>query len=140
MGRSREFRSLGVLLGYRYEASPVIASEPGPWPPSNRPSTKPTASPRPPRLARRRPLALTIPARLHVIAFGEQPRSRPRLRSRASRRGGHRRPPTTVRFDNARLATLYEAPLALIRPDQHVAWRGSAWPGKALVRMVTGEA
>lgn len=38
------------------------------------------------------------------------------------------------------LAALYGARLALIRPDQHVAWRGNAWPhdGKALLHMVSG--
>jgi hypothetical protein len=29
------------------------------------------------------------------------------------------------------LADLYEAPLALVRPDQHVAWRGELAPADA---------
>lgn len=42
---------------------------------------------------------------------------------------------------NAHLPELYEARYALIRPDQHVAWRGDAWPedGVALLRRVTGK-
>ena len=35
------------------------------------------------------------------------------------------------------VADLYETPLALIRPDQHVAWRGTTVPGDLLAR-VTG--
>jgi hypothetical protein len=38
-----------------------------------------------------------------------------------------------------RLRTLYEADLLLVRPDQHVAWRGSAAPDPiALLRTVIG--
>ena len=33
-----------------------------------------------------------------------------------------------TRPGDGRLAARYEAPLALIRPDQHVAWRGRAAP------------
>lgn len=36
------------------------------------------------------------------------------------------------------LAKLYEAPLALIRPDQFVAWRGSSVDPTALVDTVRG--
>ncbi len=37
-------------------------------------------------------------------------------------------PLTVVRPGDRRLPPRYGAPLALIRPDQHVAWRGSAAP------------
>lgn len=36
------------------------------------------------------------------------------------------------------LLTLYEAKRALIRPDQHVAWRGDTWPVGGLLSFVTG--
>jgi hypothetical protein len=36
------------------------------------------------------------------------------------------------------LVELYGAPLALIRPDQHVAWRGDAWPAVGLLGLVCG--
>ncbi|KUP91948.1 FAD-dependent monooxygenase [Tritonibacter horizontis] len=39
---------------------------------------------------------------------------------------------------HANLAPLYEASLILIRPDQHVAWRGSRWPGEGLIKQVLG--
>ena len=38
------------------------------------------------------------------------------------------------------LAQLYEAPLALIRPDQYVAWRGSDADAAALVDTIRGVA
>jgi ketosteroid isomerase-like protein len=44
--------------------------------------------------------------------------------------------------DDSRLRGRYEARFALIRPDQHVAWRGNAIPadGDALLAQVTGSA
>ena len=45
-----------------------------------------------------------------------------------------------VRLDAPELREIYDAPLALIRPDQHVAWRGSVWPAEPLMRRVTGRA
>jgi hypothetical protein len=42
-----------------------------------------------------------------------------------------------VTQSNKAVADLYETPLALIRPDQHVAWRGKTVPGDLLAR-VTG--
>jgi len=44
-----------------------------------------------------------------------------------------------VRRPEVSLFELYEAPLALIRPDQIVAWRGSAADGAAeVLARVTG--
>lgn len=36
------------------------------------------------------------------------------------------------------LRPLYEADMALVRPDQHVAWRGNTWPGEALLAKARG--
>jgi hypothetical protein len=40
------------------------------------------------------------------------------------------------------VASLYPTRFTLLRPDQHVAWRGDAWPaaGTALLQRVTGQA
>jgi hypothetical protein len=37
-------------------------------------------------------------------------------------------PLTVARLENSEARELYAAPLVLVRPDQHVAWRGSAVP------------
>jgi hypothetical protein len=49
-------------------------------------------------------------------------------------------PLTVLALDDPALAELYEAPYVLVRPDQHVAWRGKAWPSDAwaLLNHVTG--
>jgi len=47
-------------------------------------------------------------------------------------------PLKVVTLDNAALLDLYQQPLALIRPDQHVAWRGNAWPACGTLAAVTG--
>ncbi len=38
----------------------------------------------------------------------------------------HKVPLTIVELRGQALETLYEAPLLLVRPDQHVAWRGTS--------------
>jgi hypothetical protein len=45
------------------------------------------------------------------------------IRRRRRRAGA---PLTILNFRNAQLRALYSAPMALIRPDQHVAWRGAS--------------
>ena len=47
-------------------------------------------------------------------------------------------PLKVVTLDNAALLDLYQQPLALIRPDQHVAWRGNAWTACGTLAAVTG--
>jgi hypothetical protein len=49
-------------------------------------------------------------------------------------------PLTVLAVDDPALAELYQAPYVLVRPDQHVAWRGEAWPSNArtLLNHVTG--
>lgn len=47
-------------------------------------------------------------------------------------------PLTVLEPKNDLLAALYHAPMALIRPDQHVAWRGTQAPTKALLKKLTG--
>ena len=47
-------------------------------------------------------------------------------------------PLTVLDLRAAGLEKLYEAPLALIRPDQHVAWRGATADAAALIDTVRG--
>ena len=48
-------------------------------------------------------------------------------------------PLTVLDLDSAELRELYAAPLALIRPDHHVAWRGEhATDAAAVIDTVRG--
>src|SRR5215207_9084889 len=49
-------------------------------------------------------------------------------------------PLNVLRLDDQNIAELYEDPLVLIRPDQHVAWRGATAPDNpsALVDILRG--
>ncbi|HSW20080.1 MAG TPA: FAD-monooxygenase, partial [Ramlibacter sp.] len=51
-------------------------------------------------------------------------------------------PLTLLQPQEGGIASLYQTRYTLIRPDQHVAWRGDAWPadGAALLRRLTGNA
>jgi len=144
MARLREFRPLGVMLGYRYEGSPIVAREPGPppEPPADAPvgHYQPTARPgsRAPHawLADGRSLFDTFGQGFTLLGFGaEGAGAFAAAEADAAALGV---PLTTVRLDDPALAALYEVPLALIRPDQHVAWRGEAWPGAAVLELATG--
>ena len=49
-------------------------------------------------------------------------------------------PLNVLRLDDRDIAELYDDPLVLIRPDQHVAWRGATAPDNpsALVDILRG--
>lgn len=121
-----EFHSLGLVLGYHYEGSPIVATEPGSPPPHD--STVYHASGRP---GARLPHAWLPDGRslydllgpdftLLVISANADPG--PLLIA-----AEHCRIPVkvidVVRFD---LEGRLQAPLVLVRPDQHIAWRGDA--------------
>ena len=49
-------------------------------------------------------------------------------------------PLNVLRLDDRDIAELYDDPLVLIRPDQHVAWRGATAPDdpSALIDILRG--
>jgi hypothetical protein len=51
-------------------------------------------------------------------------------------------PLKVIQPNEAGIAELYPTRFTLIRPDQHVAWRGNAWPHAAngLIDQVSGRA
>lgn len=128
--KMREFATLGVVLGYQYEDSPVIAAESGPRPARDFINYVPTS----------RPGALAPHAWLHDGSslydhFGQGYTllaASASLDDIAAARADARRagvPLTVIQPAEGAIASLYPARLTLIRPDQHVAWRGDAWPG-----------
>jgi 2-polyprenyl-6-methoxyphenol hydroxylase-like FAD-dependent oxidoreductase len=131
-----EFFSLGVVLGYRYMDSPIIVDEvPGsPWTRSI--DYLPSAAPG--CLAPHQWLEDGSSLYDH---FGQgftmvvlDARARNEADNAQRQAAGLRIPFVIFETSNKAVAALYEAPLALIRPDQHVAWRGSKVPSNLLAR------
>jgi 2-polyprenyl-6-methoxyphenol hydroxylase-like FAD-dependent oxidoreductase len=140
--KTAEFFSLGVVLGYCYRNSPIIAAEP------NQPAGEPT----------RDYLPSAAPGCLAPHWWLEDGRSlydlfgtgftllvldgRAAEQAVAARREAEHSgtPLHIVRMFDALLLELYGAPLALIRPDQHVVWRGEAWPAPGLLALASGRA
>ena len=133
-----EWESLGLQLGYRYEGSSVCVPDGTPEPPDDHADYVQTARP-----GHRAPHAWLPDGRSTLDLFGRgfvllafveaQPEG---LAAAAAARGV---PLRTERIDDAALAALYEAPLVLVRPDGHVAWRGGEpADADAIIGRVTG--
>lgn len=157
----REFDTLGVVLGYRYDASPVIAYDGSPPPaPSHYRDYVPTAYPgsRAPHLwlderddlpndaagealydRFAQGFTLLVNDVSQDAPYRDAPYRAANDRDRvtvadaaglidAAAQARHI-PLSILRFDDdARIHRLYGARFTLIRPDQHVAWRGDALP------------
>ena len=138
----REFNTLGVVLGYRYDHSPIVADDGTALPQRDFLNHVPTA----------RPGALAPHAWLHdgsslydhfgkgftlLVTDGGKHDAVHALVEHAHALGI----PLTVACPPAMaLQDLYQARFALIRPDQHVAWRGDAIPAPLtpLLHKITG--
>ncbi|VCU71021.1 2,4-dichlorophenol 6-monooxygenase [Pigmentiphaga humi] len=128
----REFVTLGVVLGYRYDGSPIVVGD----------GTAPPADDYLNYVPSARPGSLAPHAWLHdgsslydhfgpgftlLATAGADEGDIERALSEARQAGV---PLTVARPREAVLGDLYRARLALVRPDQHVAWRGDTWtPG-----------
>lgn len=122
-----EFNIPGVTFGGRYDGSPVIAGDGAALPPDEPNVYTPTASPggRPPHawLDDGRSLFDLFHTEWTLLALGPNPPSTEAFEAAARALAIDLR---VVRLPQPSLHELYEAPLALIRPDQIVAWRGAA--------------
>jgi 2-polyprenyl-6-methoxyphenol hydroxylase-like FAD-dependent oxidoreductase len=137
--RGREFRSIGVQLGHRYAASPIClpdgTREPPDEPDVYVPSTWPGC---------RAPHAWLPDGSSVLDHFGHgfvlvvtaAVDTSPLIRAA----NGLGVPLSELRIDDPSVARLYEAPLVLVRPDGHVAWRGAVGPDDpiALLNRVRG--
>lgn len=139
--KSAEFYALGVVLGYCYKDSPVVVDDGSgaSWERSR--DYHPTAIPG--CLAPHRWLGdaslydlFGEGFTLLVLADGYQDD----IARACEEAAVSSTPLKVVELDEPALRELYEQPLALIRPDQHVAWRGSQWPINGVIRSVTGRA
>lgn len=133
-----ENESWGVELGYRYDDSPVIVHEdglPDVDPLTYHPNTAPGA---------RLPHVFLEPGvsihdrlgtyfTLVVVDDGDTSA----FNDDAEKLG---LPLTVLRLNRPDLKTIFERNLILVRPDQHVAWRGDILPsdGRVLLELVSG--
>jgi 2-polyprenyl-6-methoxyphenol hydroxylase-like FAD-dependent oxidoreductase len=140
-GFGREFSSLGVQLGARYDDSPIVVADGTSPPPDDPIAYVPSACPggRAPHLwlDDRHSLFDQLGAGFTVLRLAGSTHDMSPLSRIAQARGV---PLIVLDVGRAEARELYECELALIRPDQHVAWRGDRLPRDcdALVARVTG--
>ncbi len=121
-----EFNIPGVTFGGRYDGSPVIVDDGSVIPPDEANTYVPSAKPggRPPHawLPDGRSLYDTFGRDWSLLVLQGDAASVERWIDSAERRGLALQ---VVRDVPPEVQAVYQAPLALIRPDQMVAWRGS---------------
>ena len=136
--KSREFFTLGTVLGLGYEDSPVIASEG--TPPPSRDGKVYTPSARPGSLAPHawlpdgRSLYDLFGQDLALVAAPDAPSQDVARAEAEARKAGA--PLRVVRPEGVPVRELYGAALTLVRPDQYVAWRGMRWSPDTLIHML----
>jgi 2-polyprenyl-6-methoxyphenol hydroxylase-like FAD-dependent oxidoreductase len=122
-----EFNIPGITFGGRYDGSPIIVSDGTLPPPDTVNDYVPTACPggRAPHLWLEdgRSLYDALGLEFTVLRLGPCPRDATQFAAAAATLGI---PLATVSLATEEARDLYEADLALIRPDQIVAWRGDA--------------
>jgi 2-polyprenyl-6-methoxyphenol hydroxylase-like FAD-dependent oxidoreductase len=135
-----EFNIPGGTFGGRYDGSPIIVSDGAPLPPDEPGNYVHTASPggRPPHkwLEDGRSLFDLFHREWTLLVLGEEEAPHAAFETAARELDVDLE---VVRLPQAALRDLYEAPLALIRPDQIVAWRGAEdGQAHAVLAQVTG--
>jgi 2-polyprenyl-6-methoxyphenol hydroxylase-like FAD-dependent oxidoreductase len=137
--KTREFYTLGVVLGSRYERSPIIVDD-GSSPPAEHhekfePSAHPGCLAPHAWLADGSSLYDRFGPGYTLLQLDDDAGDAADIVAAAANAG---MPLKQVDVRAERLSDLYRAPLALIRPDQYVAWRGGAADAQDLVDTVRG--
>ncbi|MEL7029253.1 MAG: FAD-dependent monooxygenase, partial [Pseudomonadota bacterium] len=134
-----ENESWGVEFGYRYDRSPIVAHE-AEAPPADTLSYAPSTVP-----GARLPHVFLHPSgeAIHDLLgefFTLIVLSNIDVSSFEAAASGIDMPLKVLRLDEAAVAHIYERYLILVRPDQHVAWRGNTIPTDVpkLLGKVTG--
>lgn len=121
-----EFNIPGVTFGGRYDGSPIVVSDGTSPPPDQANEYVPTACPggRPPHawLEDGRSLYDLFPSGWTLLALGPDAPAASGFAAAAHTAGLDLK---VVRLPAPQLLELYEVPLALVRPDHIVAWRGA---------------
>ena len=138
----REWYTIGIHLGYRYEGSPIVVPDGTPEPEDTVNSYTQTSRP-----GHRAPHVWLAEGRSTIDLFGKgfvllrfaKNLAVDALEGAAKARGV---PLSVVDIDHAEAARIYEQPLVLVRPDGHVAWRGAVQPQDAprVVEVIRGAA
>lgn len=141
---AEQFASLGVQLGARYDGSDIIAGDEAP-PTDDFTVYQPTAVPggRAPHAwldgthASGTSLFDCFGTGFMLLRLGPQP---PRVDELIAAARGRRIPVAVLDVPDPDVRDLYGRDLALIRPDQHVAWRGNRMPAdtEALLGRLVG--
>lgn len=127
---SRLYESLGAELGYRYRRSPIICADAAPEPPGDETRYVPTtwSGARLPSAFRADGTAVfdqLATGGFTLLAINAGPtEAEPLLHGAAA----VRLPLEVLELREPHLAQLYEKRFVLVRPDQHVAWRGDEIP------------
>ena len=139
----REFKTLGVVLGYQYRDSPVIVSDGTELPPLNAMVYRPSACPGcvAPHLWLEDGTSLYDHFGPGYTLLATDGRDASEMAAIQEVARGLGIPLNVIAPKDCRLARRYMAHLAIIRPDQHVAWRGNQLPEdlSGLLRQITGK-
>ena len=124
-----EFASLGIQLGARYDGSPLIVSDGAEPPPDDPKKYVPSSVPggRAPHywIGDRESLFDRFGPGFTLLRLGPDAPEAGGFAEAAAALGI---PCCEVAVDEPGILELYEKPLALVRPDQHVCWRGDRAP------------
>lgn len=135
----REFRTMGLQLGYRYDESPICIADGTPTPGDDPETYRPAARPgmRAPHLWLKdgRSILDCFGHGFTLLRLGRDAPETGAIQHEAVQRG---LPLASVAIDEPEALALYERRLVLVRPDGHVAWRNDdapADPGTLLDRV-----
>ena len=138
----RNWMNDGIVLDQRYQQSPVIVDDGSAEPEWDPARYTPFAKP-----GHRAPHARTADGNSLYNSFGlgytllafEHAKDRG-VEGIVEAAGARHMALTVLRLDDHSIAELYDDPLVLVRPDQHVAWRGAKAPEdpSALVDILRG--
>jgi hypothetical protein len=144
-GGRPEFASLGVQLGARYDHSPIVVSDGTPPPADDlfdyRASSVPGGRAPHVWIGQSRGAGDSLFDRFGpgftVLRLGSKAPRADGLLAAFAKQGV---PVKAVDVDSAVARDLYERDIVVVRPDQHVAWRGNADPpdAEAVVAQMTG--
>jgi len=127
--KSREFNTLGVVLGYRYSHSPILVPDGTAPPPEHPVNYVPSAVPGclAPHLWLKDGTSLYdhFGKGYTLLATNGPGNDVDAFAAHAAARG---LPLTVLEPDDGRLLPRYKARFVLVRPDQHVAWRADRLP------------